>query len=59
MYRAFSKVKYGDMQAFVKKLKDMGYKQVELIPTDSGRFMTPLEAKWMDLGGSAILFGKK
>lgn len=55
----FSKVKYGDMQAFVKRLKDMGYEQVELIPTDSGRFISPWEAKWMALSGSAILFGKK
>lgn len=55
----FSKSKYGDMQAFVRKLRDMGYEQVELIPTDSGRFMTPWEAKWMALRGSAILVGKK
>ena len=55
----FSKVKYGDMQAFVQKLKDLGYEQVELIPTDSGRFMSPWEARWMALSGSAILFGKK
>lgn len=55
----FSKSKYGDMQAFVRKLKDMGYEQVELIPTDNGRFMTPGEAKWMALSGSAILVGKK
>lgn len=55
----FSRQKYGDMQAFVKKLKDLGYEQVELIPTDSGRFMSPWEAKWMALSGSAILFGKK
>ncbi len=55
----FSKAKYGDMQAFVKKLKDMGYEQVEFIPTDGGRFMSPWEAKWLALGGSAILVGKK
>jgi ubiquinone/menaquinone biosynthesis C-methylase UbiE len=55
----FSKSKYGDMQAFVRKLRDMGYEQVELIPTDSGRFMTPWEAKWMALSSSAILVGKK
>jgi ubiquinone/menaquinone biosynthesis C-methylase UbiE len=55
----FSREKYGDMQAFVKKLKDRGYEQVELIPTDSGKFMSPWEAKWMALSGSAILFGKK
>ena len=55
----FSKEKYGDMRAFVNKLKDLGYEQAELIPTDNGRFMSPWEAKWMALSGSAILFGKK
>lgn len=55
----FSQQKYGDMQAFVKKIKDLGYEQAELIPTDKGRFMSPWEAKWMALSGSAILFGKK
>ena len=47
------------MQAFVKKLKDLGYVHAELISTDKGRFMSPWEAKWMALSGSAILFGKK
>ncbi len=55
----FSKDKYGDMQSFVKKLKDLGYEQAELIPTDNGRFMSPWEAKWMALSGSAVLFGRK
>lgn len=55
----FSKDKYGDMQSFVTKLKDLGYEHVELIPTDNGRFMSPWEAKWMALSGSAILFGRK
>ena len=55
----FSKDKYGDMQSFVKKLKDLGYEHAELIPTDNGRFMSPWEAKWMALSGSAILFGRK
>jgi len=55
----FSKDKYGDMQAFVKKLTDLGYEEVELIPTDAGRFMSPWEAKWMGLSGSALLVGKK
>ena len=40
-------------------IHDLGYEQVELIPTDGGRFMSPWEARWMALGGSAILFGKK
>lgn len=55
----FSCEKYGDMQAFVKRLKDMGYERVELIPTDNGHFMSPWEARWMALNGSAILVGKK
>ncbi len=55
----FSQQKYGDMQAFVKKLKDLDYEHVELISTDSGCFMSPWESKWMALSGSAILFGKK
>jgi ubiquinone/menaquinone biosynthesis C-methylase UbiE len=55
----FSKVNYGDMNAFVQRLKDMGYEEVELIDTTNGMFMTPWEAKWMGLSGSAILKGKK
>ncbi len=55
----FSKDKYGDMQAFVKKLKGLGYEQAELIPTDNGKFMSPWEARWMGLSGSALLVGKK
>ena len=35
-----SKAKYGDMQAFVQKLKDMGYDEVKLVDTTSGMFMT-------------------
>ena len=55
----FSKSKYGDMQAFVKKLRDMGYEKVEWIDTTSGKFMTRLEAVWMALSGSALLVGRK
>ena len=51
--------KYGDMQAFVEKLKAMGYKRVELIDTTQGKFMSPFEAKWMALSGSALLTGRK
>ncbi len=51
--------RYGDMQAFVQKLKDMGYRKVELIDTTDGRFMTRSEAKWMCLSGSALLTGIK
>ncbi|MCR4799789.1 MAG: class I SAM-dependent methyltransferase [Bacteroidales bacterium] len=55
----FSRQKYGDMQAFVKKLKGMGYDEVELIDSTNGMFMTPWGAKWMGLSGSAILKGRK
>ncbi len=54
-----SRKKYGDMQAFVKKLKDMGYRKVELIDTTNGMFMKKSEALWMALSGSAILTGIK
>lgn len=55
----FSKSKYGDMQAFVKRLRDMGYQRVELIDTTDGKFMTKFEAGWMGLSGSALLTGIK
>ena len=55
----FSKAKYGDMQTFVLRLKEMGYEEVELIDTTKGLFMTSWEATWMALKGSAILRGRK
>ena len=55
----FSKSKHGDMQAFVRKLRDMGYQKVELIDTTNGEFMTRFEAGWMALSGSALLVGVK
>ena len=55
----FSRHKYGGMQAFVKKLKEMGYEQVELIDTTNGKFMAKGEAAWMALSGSALLTGRK
>ena len=54
-----SRTKYGDMQAFVEKLKDMGYEKVELIDTANGIFMKKSEALWMGLSGSALLTGRK
>ena len=59
LHDIFSKANYGDMLTFVRKLKEMGYEEVELIPTDNGRFMTMWEATWMALSGSAVLVGKK
>ena len=55
----YSKSKYGDMQAFVKKLKDMGYADVRLIDTTDGTRITKWESVWMELAGSALLIGKK
>ncbi len=55
----FSAAKYGDMQAFLKKLKTMGYEKAELVSTADGRFMKKSEARWMALSGSALLVGKK
>ena len=54
-----SEAKYGDMRAFVGKLKDMGYEEVELIDTTDGLFMSPGESRWMALSGSALLDGRK
>ena len=55
----FSKEKYGDMQSFIRKLKDLGYESVELIDTTQGMFMTKKEALWMGMSGSALLIGRK
>lgn len=54
-----SKGRYGDMQAFVQKLKAMGYDEVKLIPTDDGKFMTRTEGKRLALSGSTLLVGRK
>ncbi len=51
--------RYGDMQAFVKRLKSMGYEQVELIDTTDGKFMSKKEAAHIMLQGSTLLVGKK
>ena len=55
----FSAGKYGDMHAFVKKLKEMGYEKVDLIDTTNGKWIRKSEAGWMGLSGSALLLGRK
>ena len=55
----FSKARYGDMEKFVRELKESGYESAELIDTTNGMFMSRNEARWMELAGSAILYGKK
>lgn len=59
IHDVFTPLKYRDMQKFVRRLKDMGYAEAKLIPTDNGLFMSRWEAVWMTLKGSAILVGKK
>lgn len=54
-----SKRYYGDMDAFVQKLKDMGYAEVQLIDTTDGTFMTKAESRKYALTGSTILRGRK
>ena len=54
-----SKTRYGDMDAFLRKLKGMGYAEVRLIDTTDGTFMSKKEAVCLGLGGSALLIGKK
>ena len=51
--------RYGDMDAFVKKLKAQGYAEVRRIDTTDGTFMGPKEARWLGLGSSALLVGRK
>ena len=51
--------RYGDMQAFVQKLRNMGYERVELMDTTDGSFMTPKEAGRLMLRGSTLLVGRK
>lgn len=59
LHDIFSKSRYGDMHAFMQKLRDAGYESVELIDTTDGRFMTRQESVWMALSGSALLTGRK
>lgn len=54
-----SKARYGDMDAFVRKLKDMGYEDVRLIDTTDGTFLEKKEAAMLGLGSSKLLIGRK
>ena len=59
LHDIMSKSKYGDIEAFADKLRDMGYEHVELIDTTDGMFMIRGEARWMELSGSTLLVGRK
>ena len=53
------KNRYGDMEAFCQKLKEMGYAEARLIDTTDGTFMTKKESKRLMLQGSTLLVGRK
>ena len=50
---------YGDMDAFVQKLRDMGYEDVHLIDTAQEAFGSRRRAAMMMLGDSRMLAGRK
>lgn len=50
---------YGDMDAFVQKLRDMGYEDVRLIDTAQEAFGSRRRAAMMMLGDSRMLAGRK
>ena len=53
------KNRYGDMEAFCQKLREMGYAEVRMIDTTNGMFMTKKEAGCLMLQGSTLLVGRK
>ena len=50
---------YGDMEAFVQKLRGMGYEDVRLIDTATEAFGSRRRAAMMMLGDSRLLVGRK
>lgn len=51
--------RYGDMDAFLRSLREEGFKEVRLLPTADGTFMTRGEGKRLFLSGSTLLVGRK
>ncbi len=51
--------RYGDMEAFVRTLREQGYEQVRLMRTTDGSFMGGTEGKLLGLGDSMLLTGRK
>lgn len=54
----FTEQKYGNMDIFLKQLKEMGFEEVKLFNTMDGLFLTRKEAGF-SLSGSKLLIGKK
>ena len=59
LHDAMKPRRYGDMEAFVQKLRDMGYADVRLIDTSEQIFGSYTRAEAMMLGGSKLLVGRK
>ena len=53
------KSRYGDMDQFVKELKEEGFEEFRIIPTADGMFMNKTESRLMFLSDSMLLVGKK
>ncbi|MCD7775354.1 MAG: class I SAM-dependent methyltransferase [Clostridiales bacterium] len=50
---------YGDMEAFAQKLRDMGYREVQIVNTSELVFGSEKRAGLMMLGNSRMLIGRK
>ena len=50
---------YGDMNAFVEKLKSMGFAEVRYVETAEAIFGSKQRAAMMMLGDSAMIVGRK
>ena len=51
--------RYGDMNDFLRRLREEGFQEARLLPTADGTFMTRREGKTLFLSGSALLIGRK
>ena len=59
LHDLMSPMRYGDMEAFARKLKAQGFEDVRVIDTTDGAFMTRAEAMLLGLGSSKLLVGRK
>ena len=51
--------RYGNMNDFLRRLREEGFQEARLLPTADGTFMTRREGKTLFLSGSALLIGRK
>ena len=51
--------RYGDIELFADRLRAMGYREVNLVKTAGGMFMTAREGKRLGLADSTLLTGIK